>query len=320
MAEIAESTGLKNGVIPTEPVKPRSEETMKTAIVTGGLGHAGQWVVDRLARDGWRVVCVDLSHPGWQAQGKRDIEFREADLTDRAETLDLVSEFDPDAVVHFAAYPSPTRHPEGRVFETNTMSTYHTLTAAGKAGAKVVWASSESTYGFPFAREKTLPDFLPITEEHPLRPEDPYGTSKVVGEEIGKMVARQYGVPIASIRPSWIQAPGQYHCREGRNLADGAGNFWSYIDVRDVAGIVAAALESGFEGHEAFLAVAAENYLDRPTAELIEDFFGEVPEKCDLSGEEAAFSTAKARQILDWEPKHAWREAVEEEGSVELVE
>lgn len=293
---------------------------MSTVIVTGGLGRAGRWVVDRLAREGWRVICVDLTHPGFQTAGREGIEFREADLTDRAEALDLVSEFDPDAVVHFAAYPAPTRHPSGRVFETNAMSTYHALTAAGKAGAKIVWASSESTYGFPFARDQTLPDFLPITEDHPLRPEDPYGTSKVVGEEVGKMVARRYGVPVASIRPSWIQEPGQYHCREGRELADGAGNFWSYVDARDVAGIVSAALEGDFSGHEAFLAVAAENYLDRPTVELIEEFFGELPEECDLSGQQAAFSTAKARKVLGWEPKHTWREAAEEEGSVELVE
>ncbi|MEM4780165.1 MAG: NAD(P)-dependent oxidoreductase [Halalkalicoccus sp.] len=293
---------------------------MSTAVVTGGLGRAGRWVVDRLAREGWRVICVDLSHPGWQARGKRAIEFREADLTERAEALDLVSEFDPDAVVHFAAYPSPTRHPGGRVFETNAMSTYHALTAAGRAGAKIVWASSESTYGFPFAREKSLPDSLPITEEHPLRPEDPYGTSKVVGEEIGRMVARRYGVPVASIRPSWIQEPGQYYCREGRDLADGAGNFWSYVDARDVAGIVSAALETDFEGHEAFLAVAAENYLDRPTEEAIEEFFGELPEDCALTGQQAAFSTAKARETLGWEPDHSWREGADEDVSVELVE
>lgn len=293
---------------------------MKTVIVTGGLGRAGKWVVDRLAREGWRVICVDLSHPGWQAQGEERIEFREADLTERAEVLDIVAEFDPDAVVHFAAYPSPTRHPDGRVFETNAMSTYHTLTAAGRAGAKVVWASSESTYGFPFAREKTLPDFLPITEEHPLRPEDPYGTSKVVGEEVGKMVARRYGVPVASVRPSWIQEPGQYYCREGRDLSDGAGNFWSYIDARDVAGIVSAALENDFEDHEAFLAVADENYLDRPTTEAIEEFFGGLPDECDLSGQQAAFSTEKAREMLGWKPEHSWYEAADEEASVSLVE
>ncbi|MFC7008928.1 NAD-dependent epimerase/dehydratase family protein [Halalkalicoccus salilacus] len=291
----------------------------RTAIVTGGLGHAGTWVVDRLARDGWRVVCVDLTHPGYQVAERERITFRAADLTERAEALDLVAEFDPDAVVHFAAYPSPTRHADGRVFETNAISTYHTLVAAGRAGAKVVWASSESTYGFPFAREQTLPDYLPITEDHPLRPEDPYGTSKVVGEEVGKMVARRYDVPVASIRPSWIQEPGRYLCREGRDLSDGAGNFWSYVDARDVAGIVAAALETDFEGHEAFLAVADENYLDRPTADAIEEYFGALPEECALEGEESAFSIEKARDLLGWEPKHDWRTAAEEEVSVSLT-
>lgn len=292
---------------------------MRTAIVTGGLGHAGKWVVDRLARDGWRVICVDLTHPGYQAAEREGITFRAADLTERAEALDLVAEFDPDAVVHFAAYPSPTRHADGRVFETNAMSTYHTLVAAGRADARVVWASSESTYGFPFARERTLPDYLPIDESHPLRPEDPYGTSKVVGEEVGKMVARRYDVPVASIRPSWIQEPGRYHCREGRDPSDGAGNFWSYIDARDVAEIVAAALESPLEGHEAFLAVADENYLDRPTVDAIEGYFGDLPEECSLEGEESAFSTEKARDLLGWEPKHDWRTAAEESVSVSLT-
>ncbi|WP_336342906.1 NAD-dependent epimerase/dehydratase family protein [Halalkalicoccus ordinarius] len=291
----------------------------RTAIVTGGLGHAGQWVVDRLARDGWRVICVDLTHPGYQVAEREGITFRAADLTERAEALDLVAEFDPDAVVHFAAYPSPTRHADGRVFETNAMSTYHTLVAAGRSGARVVWASSESTYGFPFAREQTLPDYLPIDEDHPLRPEDPYGTSKVVGEEVGRMVARRYDVPVASIRPSWIQEPGRYHCREGRDLSDGAGNFWSYVDARDVAGMVAAALESPLEGHEAFLAVADENYLDRPTVDAIEEYFGALPEGCSLEGEESAFSTEKAHDLLGWKPKHDWRTAAEESVSVSLI-
>lgn len=116
----------------------------RTAIVTGGLGHAGTWVVDRLARDGWQVVCVDLTHPGYQVAEREEITFRAADLTERAEALDLAAEFDPDAVVHFAAYPSPTRHADGRVFETNTMSTYHTLVAAGRAGAKAVWAPARA--------------------------------------------------------------------------------------------------------------------------------------------------------------------------------
>lgn len=300
--------GLFNPGVPRLP--------MDTVIVTGGLGRSGRWIVDRLA-DEYDVVCVDLDHPGFEVDARENLDFRAADLADRGQAFDLVADLEPDAVVHWAAVPSPTRHPGGHVFETNALATYNALVAAGRADARIVWASSESAYGFPFAREQVLPDRLPVTEDHPLRPEDPYGTSKVVGEEVAKMVTRRYGVSVVSVRPSWIQYPGEYNCREvaeSGDLAGGAGNFWSYVDVRDVAGLVAAALDAtdrgAVEGHEAVHAVAAENYLGRPTEEAVREFFDTVPAECDLVGEESALSTAKAADLLGWTPEHPWRDAV----------
>ena len=285
----------------------------ETAIVTGGLGRSGRWIVDRLAREGWEVVCVDQAHPGWEIDVRDRIDFQAVELTDRGDTVELIAEIDPQAVVHWAAIPAPERHSGGTVFENNVSATYNALVAAGQAGAQVVWASSESAYGFPFAAETPLPDFLPVTEDHPLRPEDPYGASKVTGEEIAKMVTRRYGVPVVSIRPSWIQYPGEYTCLDYEDLAAGAGNCWSYVDVRDVATIVEAALDSDVEGHEAIHAAAAENYLGRPTAEAVEEHFGELPAECTLSGEESAISPAKAERLLDWEPGHEWRNASDED-------
>jgi nucleoside-diphosphate-sugar epimerase len=174
-----------------------------------------------------------------------------------------------------------------------------------------VWASSESTYGWAFAREPTLPDELPITEAHPTRPEDPYGTSKVAGEEVARMVARRYGVPVTSVRPSWIQYPGEYRCRSLDDLGDGAGNFWSYVDVRDVASLVSSALAVDEGGHDAVHAAAADNYLGRPTRTVVEEFFGRVPDDCRLEGEASALSTAKAGGLFDWQPEHTWREAAD---------
>jgi len=301
-----------------------------TALVTGGLGRSGRWIVDRLADD-YEVVCVDLDHPGFEISVRDRIDFRAADLADRGAVLDLVGDLDPDAVVHWAAIPSPTRHAGGEVFETNTQAAYNVLVAAGRAGARVVQASSESAYGFPFAEETPLPDFLPVTEDHPLRPEDPYGLSKVVVEETAEAVVRRHGVPITSVRPSWIQYPGEYECRtlpsvetaeraEGpadldrEALAAGAGNCWSYVDVRDVADLVAAALGAPPEGdgeatHEAVHAAAADTYLGRPTAEAVEAYFGRLPENCSLDGERSALSTAKAERLFGWSPSHSWREA-----------
>jgi nucleoside-diphosphate-sugar epimerase len=287
----------------------------ETVMVTGGRGRSGRWICDHLANEGYHVVCVDLDHPGWEVPVRERIEFKAVDVTDGAEVRDLVSEIAPDAVVHWAAIPAPERHAGTRVFETNVSATYNVLDAAGRAGADIVWASSESAYGLAFAEETPLPAYLPMDVDHPMAPEDPYGTSKVAGEEIAKMVVRRDGVSVASIRPSWIQYPGSYTCRdvaEG-DIAGGAGNCWSYVDVRDVTTVVSAALDADLDGHEAFHAAAADNYVGRPTADLVEEFWGELPAECELEGDQSALSTATAQGLLAWEPTHSWREAADED-------
>lgn len=293
---------------------------MDTVIVTGGRGKSGRWVVHRLAGE-YEVVVVDVDHPGFDATPVSNVDFRAADLTDRGAVRELVASVAPDAVVHWGAIPALGRHPEGHVFENNTVAAYNVLTAAGDAGARIVQASSDGAYGFFFADETPLPDELPITESHPLRPEDGYGLSKVASEEIAAGVARRHGVQVASIRPSWIQEPGEYPCRDPDYVGDiaaGAGNYWSYVDARDVAEIVAVALETAFApggGHEAFNCVAAENALGEPLLDLLEAEYGDVPADADVDGDDSAYSVEKAKNRLGWEPSHSWRVAAAEDVS-----
>ena len=280
-------------------------------VVTGGRGTTGRWVVDRLASD-HSVTVLDRSNP---EQGHPGVDYRAIDLTEAGATLDVITELRPDAVVHWAAIPVADTRPGVDVYRNNTLAAHGVLTAAGRVGARVVQASSDGAYGFFFAEETPLPDAVPITEAHPLRPEDPYGLSKVVTEEIGATVARRDDVSVASIRPSWIQAPGEYPCRDPEYVDDlgaGAGNFWSYVDARDVAEMVVAALDADLEGHEAFNCVARDNALGRPLRELLATEYGRVPERFDVEGDASAYSTAKAADLLDWTPEHSWRDAAEE--------
>ncbi|MFC4436938.1 MULTISPECIES: NAD-dependent epimerase/dehydratase family protein [Natrialbaceae] len=283
-------------------------------VVTGATGGIGSWIVDHFANDGHDVLGVDLERPPGECE---NATFLAADLTDQGRAWEVIQRAGPDAVVHCAGIPAMGIRSGGETFETNALSTYHVLEAAGRAGADVIWTSSESTYGMPFAAEPFLPDYLPIDEAHPKRPEDPYGTSKLVGEVIAERTVRAFDVSVTSIRPSWVSYPGSQQLARVRETfdpetAEPSGNFWSYVDVRDVVSLVEAALEADTAGHEAYLAVAAENYLGRPTAETIEAVFGDLPGDCDLEGEESAFSTAKAREELGWEPAHSWREAEDE--------
>jgi len=279
-------------------------------VVTGGCGATGSWIVDRLA-DSHEITCLDREAP---TDPRSDIDYRTVDLTDAGAVFDIVTEVDPDAVVHWAAIPVAGSHAGVDLYRNNTITAHNVLTAAGRVGADVVQASSDGAYGFFFAAETPVPDELPITESHALRPEDPYGLSKVVTEEIAKTVARREGISVASLRPSWIQLPEEYPCRDPAyvdDLSAGAGNYWSYVDVRDVVDLVEAALAADVEGHEAFNCVGPDNALGRPLDELIDDYHGSLPDDCAVSGEAAAYSTAKATRLLGWEPTRSWKTVVD---------
>nr|WP_244209658.1 hypothetical protein [Haloarcula quadrata] len=57
--------------------------------------------------------------------------------------------------------------------------------------------------------------------------------------------------------------------------------------------------------------LAAENYVGRPTAALVEEQWGDLPAECKLDDDQSALSTAKAQGLLNWEPQHSWRDAVD---------
>lgn len=279
---------------------------MDRVLVTGGLGESGRWIVDRLAEDGREVRCVDRT-PGESTAANVDV--RRADLTDRGDVFELVAGFDPDDVVHWGAIPSVRRHAPGRVFENNAVATYNVLAAAGRAGADVAWASSEMVLGLG---DDGLPDRLPVDETTDRRPPDAYAASKVAGEAVADLVAREHGVDVASLRPTWIQYPGEYRCQTVDPAHGGAESLWGYVDVRDVADAVVAALEADVGGHEAFFLTGPDNYVGRPTADLVAEYFGDAAPECDLVGDEPAVSSAKAERLLDWVPTRSWHEAADE--------
>jgi UDP-glucose 4-epimerase len=281
--------------------------------VTGGRGQTGRWVVDRLAAD-HEVTCLDRALPE-RGEGHSEVDYLALDLTDAGGVFDAFTALEPDAVVHWAAIPVAGQHPGVDLYRNNTLAAHAVLSAAGRVGARVVQASSDGAYGFFFAEETPLPESLPVAETHPLRPEDPYGLSKVVTEEAGKTVARREDISVVSLRPTWIQEPGDYPCRDSgyvEDLAAGAGNFWSYVDVRDVVDMVEAALAADVSGHEAVNCAGPDNALGRPLADLVEDFYGDLPADCTVEGDTSVYDLAKARDLLGWEPTRSWREAADE--------
>jgi nucleoside-diphosphate-sugar epimerase len=285
----------------------------ETVVITGALGGVGSWIVEDL-RSEYEVVAVDQTLP--ESMDFDGVSFQALDLTDQGATWETVLDADPETVVHFGNIPHEENHPGGNVYENNATSTFHALEAAGRAGADIVWASSETVYGTHWP-EPELPESLPVDEDHPPRPWNGYETSKLAGEAAAERVTNAFDVSVASIRPSWVQYPGRYQVTPIREQftferAGRFGNLWSYIDVRDLVSLVRAAMTTTFDGHEVFNAFAADNFLGHDTAAAIEAGYDALPEDCDLSGEESAYSTAKAASMLGWEPEHSWKTAEEE--------
>ena len=182
-------------------------------LVTGARGKVGAATVAALVDAGHEVTATDLSRPRFE--GDRDaIPYKQADLTAAGDAYAIVPGH--DAVVHAAAIPDPISTPPHVVFQNNLMALFNTLEAAVRAGVpRFVNLSSETVPGFIFAERPFLPDYVPVDEQHPVRPQDPYAIAKHFGEQLLDAAVRRADVSAVSIRPSWVQWEGNYELNIG---------------------------------------------------------------------------------------------------------
>jgi nucleoside-diphosphate-sugar epimerase len=200
------------------------------------------------------------------------------------------------------------------------MATFNTLEAAIRFGAtRFVNLSSETVPGFFFPERPVLPDYVPVDEEHPIRPQDPYATAKHFGEQLMDAALRRSDIRCISIRPSWVQHEGNYERNLGpmiRDHSETSPGFWSYIDVYDLADAIVLATESGLPGHEVFYIASPDNVGGRPFEQAVREHYGDKVEiKTPLSREDAGgISIEKARRMLGYDPKRSWGDYLDEGG------
>lgn len=278
-------------------------------IVTGGSGRAGRYIVRELAEAGHEVTNLDRVRPE-ESLPCRSIWL---DLTDAGEVYDAFAQVRPDTVCHVAAIPSPSGFPRQHVFANNVLSTYNVMQAAGESGARrLIYASSEMATGWLTTDE--LPPSFPFSEEDRVDSPNAYALSKYIGEVIAdSMVVRYPEMAICSLRINNVILPDRYDTLQYRreHLAEGAGgsNFWSYIDVRDVAAAFRAALEGQSDGHEVFLIAAADTCLDSSIRDAIEQHYGPGAVYAPGFGDmQSAFDCRKIERTFGWKPEHSWRD------------
>ncbi|WP_188187460.1 NAD-dependent epimerase/dehydratase family protein [Nonomuraea sp. SYSU D8015] len=286
-------------------------------VVTGAHGKVGRAAVKALMEAGHEVTAVDVTRPVWERDEPGAPRYQQADLTDAGQAFAVVR--GAEAVVHAAAIPDPTHNPPQVVFQNNVMSTFNMIEAAVRFGvSRFVNISSETVPGFFFPERSFLPDYAPVDEDHPIRPQDPYALAKHFGEQLMDAAVRRSDIRCISLRPSWVQHEGNYERNLGPVVRDpslaGAG-LWSYIDVYDLADAIVLATESGLPGHEVFYIASPDNVGGRDFAEVLRRHFGDRIELRPLARPDASgISCAKAHRMLGWNPKRSWRDYLGEDG------
>jgi UDP-glucose 4-epimerase len=286
-------------------------------LVTGARGKVGWAAVAALMEAGHDVRAVDLTPPVFERPEEGEPDYVQADLSDAGDAFAVVR--GTEAVVHAAAIPEPTSNPPHVVFHNNLMATFNVLEAAIRFGARrFVNISSETVPGFFFPERPFLPDYVPVDEEHPIRPQDPYATAKHFGELLMDGATRRSDIRCISIRPCWVQHEGNYERNLGPQVRDASvlsPNFWSYIDLYDLAAAIVLAIESDLPGHEVFYIASPDNVGNRPFEKIVREYYGDRVEIRPLSREDASgISCTKAERMLGYSPSRTWSDYLDDEG------
>jgi UDP-glucose 4-epimerase len=164
-------------------------------LVTGGAGYIGSVVVDQLLARGFRVAVLDNLSRGHRAAVARDARFVEGDIGDRA-TVDAMLQPTPvDAIIHLAAFalvPESVAQPEK--YRANNVAAARVLLdrAIEARVGRFVFSSSCAVYGHP--RE------VPISEDSPQAPVNPYGETKRQFERLLAEYGATHGLGSVSLR------------------------------------------------------------------------------------------------------------------------
>ena len=227
---------------------------MKVA-VTGGRGWVGQCVVTELIEHGHELRL--LVRTPWKAYPQGAEVVTGVELTDFDQVKQAFAGC--DAVMHLANIPGPLDENRPETFINNMTVNYNVLLAAGLLGIeRVVMASSVCATGFCRNHHYPDPDYFPLDEEHPCRPDDTYGISKYLSEILAeRMVQRFPFMVVPNLRITAVYDPeksyAQLKARLGkRDMGALNSNFGSYVDARDSARAFRMALTAPMQGAENF--------------------------------------------------------------------
>ena len=195
---------------------------MKTLLVTGGAGFiGGNFVLDLLALGGYRVVNLDAmtyaGNPDTLAEvaDHADYAFERGDIGDRERVQALLSQYEPTAIVNFAAESHVDRSIDGPAafVQTNVVGTLNLLECAlaywralpldRQDAFRFLHVSTDEVYG-------SLGPVGRFTEESPYQPNSPYSASKASSDHLVRAFHHTYGLPVLTTNCSNNYGPFQF--------------------------------------------------------------------------------------------------------------
>lgn len=307
--------------------------------VTGGAGYIGSHCVAMLVEGGHEVAVFDDLSTGHREMVSPKAEFMHGDLTVPGQILSAIKVVHPDIIMHFAAkcvIPESMAKPI-YYWEQNVGGTINLLRAMKIAGVKkIIFSSTVAVYGNPAE--------IPITEDTPVAPISPYGTTKASAEnaiidsaltgEIDYMIMRYFNVagagygigcmaenetrliPIA-LKVAMGEIPAleiysdDYPTRDGTCVRD-------FIHVLDIARGHIDAMEYLQTGAKNQIINLGTNrgYTVREIADIVQEitskaFPVEIVNRREGDTATVIASNSKAREILGWTPKYSLHEIIE---------
>lgn len=301
---------------------------MTKVLVTGGSGRLGRYVTGRLVELGHEVTDFDTVDRPWEESAA--VPFVKGDLTNVGDCIRALTYSKAEVIIHLAGIPHPTelqperamvqRLPEDHTMRVNTMGTYCILDAARRFDVRrVIFASTFYALGLGnrISADPYVVEYLPIDEEHPLRPEDSYGLSKVFGEELLMAYARAYGISGVAFRLMGVDYPhASRHTPQFGATPESRPNHkggplrstHQYVDARDVANACALALNAeGLEPFEAFYLSTDTTYTEN-TTDLVKRVWPDLADQAaGIKGTDGIITDAKIRKMLGYKPEYSWR-------------
>lgn len=164
-------------------------------VVTGGAGYIGSVTVESLIARGDAPAVIDNLLTGHREAVDSALPFHQVDLHDTRAVAKILQEHRAEAVIHFAASSlvGESVSDPAKYMENNVGGTLSLLRAMLKAGVKhLVFSSTAATYGEP--------EFIPLTEDHPTKPTNPYGLTKRFMEQAMEAYSAAYGLRFVALR------------------------------------------------------------------------------------------------------------------------